>query len=167
MRDDRVDPATFLIPTSFARLEERAVERFMKFTQAISKMNSGNDGENIYVCNTAVRFKFIGFIRIQMDVRKGHHRINKMTAAFFQIAGTHMQELIQLFYKIFADNSINRSLQGGPGNTRLYQNECWVIVAQPVPLVLMPGIMHGSYETKMKMRLGRKVFDDAGYFTAY
>ena len=38
MRDDRVDPATFLIPTSFARLDERAVERFMKFTQAISKM---------------------------------------------------------------------------------------------------------------------------------
>src|SRR5664279_3766466 len=38
MRFDLKDPATFLIPTSFARLAERAVDRFMKFTQAISKM---------------------------------------------------------------------------------------------------------------------------------
>src|SRR6478735_12759422 len=38
MRSTRDEPATFLIPTSFARLAERAVDRFMKFTQAISKM---------------------------------------------------------------------------------------------------------------------------------
>src|SRR5450755_3991615 len=35
---DRSEPATFLIPTSFARLAERAVERFIKLTQAISKI---------------------------------------------------------------------------------------------------------------------------------
>src|SRR4051812_20473889 len=38
MRCERNEPATFLMPTSFARLAERAVERFIKFTQAISKI---------------------------------------------------------------------------------------------------------------------------------
>ena len=33
------EPNTFLIPTSFARLDERAVERFIKFTQAINKIS--------------------------------------------------------------------------------------------------------------------------------
>ena len=39
MRCKRNEPATFLMPTSFARFAERAVERFMKFTQAINKIN--------------------------------------------------------------------------------------------------------------------------------
>src|SRR5215831_5540323 len=34
----RSEPRTFRTPTSFARLEERAVERFIKLTQAMSKM---------------------------------------------------------------------------------------------------------------------------------
>ena len=34
--EPRFVPSTFLIPTSRARLAERAVERFIKFTQAIS-----------------------------------------------------------------------------------------------------------------------------------
>ncbi len=34
----RADPKTFLIPTSFALPADLAVERFMKFTQAISRM---------------------------------------------------------------------------------------------------------------------------------
>ncbi len=38
IRCERNEPATFLIPTSFARLAERAVERFIKFTHAINKM---------------------------------------------------------------------------------------------------------------------------------
>ena len=38
IRCERNEPATFLIPTSFARLAERAVERFIKFTQAINKI---------------------------------------------------------------------------------------------------------------------------------
>ena len=38
MRLERDDPATFLIPTSFARLADRAVDKFIKFTQAMSKM---------------------------------------------------------------------------------------------------------------------------------
>src|SRR6478735_1595514 len=38
MRCERSEPATFLIPTSLARLAERAVERFIKFTQAINKI---------------------------------------------------------------------------------------------------------------------------------
>src|SRR4030095_11933973 len=38
IRLERNDPATFLIPTSFARFAERAVDKFIKFTQAISKM---------------------------------------------------------------------------------------------------------------------------------
>ena len=32
------EPNTFLTPTSFARLDERAVERFIKLTQAINKI---------------------------------------------------------------------------------------------------------------------------------
>ena len=32
------DPSVFLTPTSFALFSERAVERFMKLTQAISSM---------------------------------------------------------------------------------------------------------------------------------
>src|SRR5882672_6579545 len=38
MRLERSEPATFRMPTSFARLAERAVDRFIKFTQAISKI---------------------------------------------------------------------------------------------------------------------------------
>src|SRR5665213_4423541 len=34
------EPTTFLTPTSFARLAERAVERFKKFIQANSKMKA-------------------------------------------------------------------------------------------------------------------------------
>ena len=40
MRCERNEPATFLMPTSFARFAERAVERFMKFTQAINKIKT-------------------------------------------------------------------------------------------------------------------------------
>ena len=40
MRCKRNEPATFLMPTSFARLAERAVERFMKFTHAMNKINT-------------------------------------------------------------------------------------------------------------------------------
>ena len=40
IRCDRNEPATFLMPTSFARLAERAVERFIKFTQAMSKIKT-------------------------------------------------------------------------------------------------------------------------------
>ncbi len=40
-------PNTFLIPTSFARLAERAVVRFIKLIQAISKINNAT-AENMY-----------------------------------------------------------------------------------------------------------------------
>src|SRR5271165_6738402 len=43
----RGDPNTLRTPTSRARFDERAVERFMKFTQAISKMNMAT-AEKIY-----------------------------------------------------------------------------------------------------------------------
>ena len=35
----RGDPSTFLTPTSRARFDERAVDKFMKLTQAISNIN--------------------------------------------------------------------------------------------------------------------------------
>src|ERR1700722_975070 len=35
----RGDPSTFLMPTSLARLADRAVDRFMKLIQAINRMN--------------------------------------------------------------------------------------------------------------------------------
>src|SRR4051794_31427885 len=37
---DLCAPITFRIPTSLALLADRAVERFMKFTQAINKINT-------------------------------------------------------------------------------------------------------------------------------
>jgi len=39
-RNGLAAPTTFLIPTSFARFTDRAVERFMKLMQAISMMNT-------------------------------------------------------------------------------------------------------------------------------
>ena len=35
----RADPSTLRTPTSFALFDDRAVKRFMKFTQAISRIN--------------------------------------------------------------------------------------------------------------------------------
>src|SRR6266513_1053483 len=40
MRSERVDPATFRMPTSLARFADRAVDRFMKFTHAIIKIKA-------------------------------------------------------------------------------------------------------------------------------
>ena len=34
------EPSTFLTPTSLARFDERAVDRFIKFTQAINKIKN-------------------------------------------------------------------------------------------------------------------------------
>ena len=41
------EPNTFLTPTSFARFDERAVARFIKFTQAMNNMNKAI-AEKIY-----------------------------------------------------------------------------------------------------------------------
>ena len=41
----RDDPPIFFIPTSFARLDDWAVERFMKLIAAISTIKDGNASE--------------------------------------------------------------------------------------------------------------------------
>ncbi len=46
-RSERLAPTVFLIPTSLVRVEDWAVDKFMKFMQAINKMKNAI-AENVY-----------------------------------------------------------------------------------------------------------------------
>ncbi len=56
-------PNTFRTPTSFARLAEQAVERFIKLMQAINKIKIAM-AEKIYILDAPIDPKFIGQMRI-------------------------------------------------------------------------------------------------------
>ena len=46
-REDRSAPNTFRTPTSAARFEELAVDKFMKLMQAINKVSSATEAKQI------------------------------------------------------------------------------------------------------------------------
>ena len=55
----RAEPNTFRTPTSFARFDERAVDRFMKLTQAISSIKYRHQRKNIDILDITLFFQRI------------------------------------------------------------------------------------------------------------
>ena len=50
-------PSTFLMPTSFALLALRAVDKLIKLMHAISR-DKGNNPENIHILHVSIRIEF-------------------------------------------------------------------------------------------------------------
>ena len=60
-RDDRSAPNTFRTPTSAARFEELAVDKFMKLMQAINKVSSATEAKtnNEFLLPPVIKSSFI------------------------------------------------------------------------------------------------------------
>ena len=65
------EPSVFLTPTSFALFSERAVERFMKLTQAINNNDQGNDGKESHIFDHATCILSIFEITVNLHLFMG------------------------------------------------------------------------------------------------
>ena len=72
IKPKRVAPATFRIPIFFERFIDRAVERFIKLIQAITKINR-NDAEKTHVFNPATGYFTVLKFSMQVAVAKALH----------------------------------------------------------------------------------------------